>query len=213
MLQAAKHKLCAVLNLLGATELAITQQRQQALTLQQHMWKVAAWKPLLIQVWQLHETEEGLAADLVLLQQLEDQHAGQQLIKQLEQAAGSVPHDDQHGQQQQQLNGWEQEHQHTSSHNVMLAELVGWEGDSAVASSLTKIKVKVGQLLLRLADRQLELARGHRHVRRLAGVLMSGTGGAGLVQMLQPLEVQQQQLEKSRTGVRQQLVDFQELQA
>lgn len=234
-LQAARHKLCCVLGLLGATEATILQQHHQAIALQQRMWEVGSWRGLLVQAWQLHDAEELLAGELVQLQQLEQQQQQQgsclqQPVEQddakqqqqhvsadVEQAvtcsdgrSSSKPQKRNTGaarqdHQQQQHTQHPAKQQYTAFCQG-LADLVGWEGDAVVAAATSRCKEKVGQLLLAFAGRQCELGRLDRHVRRLAAVLMAGTGEA-LVQLQQHMEVQLQQVERSRQGIRQQLVE------
>lgn len=67
-----------MLGLLAGTEAALVQTNSQVLALQQRLWEVVGWRPLLAVAWQLQEAEEWLAAEMATLQQLDEQQLQQQ---------------------------------------------------------------------------------------------------------------------------------------
>lgn len=221
VLQAAKAKVAQVLGLVAGTEAALVQVQSQVLALQQRLWEVSAWRPLLAVAWQLQEAEQWLAAEMVSLQQAEEQAQQQQQgevagggsgsgIESDSSSSGSAEADAaskctaeteaagpaEASKQQQQSQG--------SEYNSVLADLLGWAGPSAASAAAASKRAKVGRLLLQLADRQGELTRMQRHVQRLASILMAGVDDEVLGQVQRGIEAQLQQVERSRMAVRQQ---------
>jgi hypothetical protein len=219
----------------AGTEAALVQVQSQVLALQQRLWEVAAWRPLLAVAWQLQEAEQWLAAQLASLQQAEEQQQQQQGAgassgsgsdsdsgvagsssssaaesdgaSKIEAAVTELQDSPMAGKQQQQQQGQDVK---GSDYNSVLANLLGWDGPSAASAATASKKAKVGRLLLQLADRQAELHRTQRHVQRLASILMAGVDDEVLGQVQRGIEAQLQQVERSRMAVRQQL---QELEA
>jgi hypothetical protein len=220
VLQAAKAKVCQVLGLVAATEASLVQVQSQVLALQQRLWEVAAWRPLLAVAWQLQEAEQWLAAELTSLQQAEEgcaDSAGSTSSKGTVSTSsssssqgtpkGSRPADLKDavpaGQQQEK-----QRDKDSDTYSSVFAGMLGWEGPSAAAAATANKKAKVGRLLLQLADRQGELTRTQRHVQRLASILMAGVDDEVLWQVQRGIEAQLQQVERSRMGVRQQMEEL-----
>jgi hypothetical protein len=215
-LQAAKAKVCQVLGLVAGTEASLVQVQSQVLALQQRLWEVAAWRPLLAVAWQLQEAEQWLAAELTSLQQAEEQQgcadsAGSSANTGITSSSkgilkSSTPADPQGvlpaGQQQAE------QQDKDSEYSSVFAGLLGWDGPSAASAAAANKKAKVGRLLLQLADRQAELTRTQRHVQRLASILMAGVDDEVLGQVQRGIEAQLQQVERSRMGVRQQMQEL-----
>jgi hypothetical protein len=238
VMQAAKAKVAQVLGLVAGTEAALVQVQSQVLALQQRLWEVNAWRPLLAAAWQLQEAEQWLAAELASLQQAEEQQQQQQQQPQGRAGVGSSDSGSESDssssgmdesvssseassgaewqessgardvQQQQQQQQQQGKGGSATADNSMLADLLGWAGPSAASAATAGKKAKVGRLLLQLADRQAELTRAQRHVQRLASILMAGVDDEVLGQVQRGIEGQLQQVERSRLGVRQQLQEL-----